>query len=53
MGGSESDRYRIQPSTVGQCWEMGEWSGRELLVFKKFYLFEGVGEWAAKRVIGR
>ena len=43
MGGSESDRYRIQPSTVGQWWQMGEWSGRELLIFKIFHLLEGVG----------
>ena len=33
VGGSESDRCRIQPSTIGQWWQMGEWSGRELLVF--------------------
>ena len=52
MGSSESDRYRIQPSTVGQWWQMGEWSGRELLVLKKFHLLEGVGEWAALRVMG-
>ena len=43
MGDSESDRYRIQPSTVGQWRQMGEWSGRELLIFKIFHLLEGVG----------
>ena len=52
MGGSESDEYKIQPSTIGQWLQMGEWSGRELLVFKNFHLLEGVGEWAALRVIG-
>ena len=51
MGGSESDMYRIQPFAIGQWWQMGEWSGRELLIFKIFHLL-GVGEWAALRVIG-
>ena len=51
MGGSESDRHRIEPSTVWQLWQMVMWSGRELLIFKIFHLL-GVGEWAALRVIG-
>ena len=53
VGGSENDSYRIQSSTIGQWWPMGKWSGRELLIFLKFHHQEGVGEWAALRVIAR
>ena len=43
VGGSESDRYRIQPSTIGQWWQMGEWSGRKLLIFLKISPLRGSG----------
>ena len=34
------------PSTIGKWWQMGEWSGRELLVFKKFHLLPStIGQW--------
>ena len=52
VGGYQSDRYRIQPSTIGQWWQMGNWSGLKELFFLKNYPLEGVGEWAALRVIG-
>ena len=35
VGGSESDRCRMQPSTIGQRWQMGKWSVSELLIFYK------------------